>query len=152
MLMMLMDYHCTNLSLVWAQLQGNVLFRSKTPKVQIKTPSQRAITCFIQAAYKFLYLLIQTKLTSVSKENRLNNFAFFFDRTEDFFDSLPAVELAMKSTKQIFYESAEDFDGSLTDFQKKPLRFEEFGVFLKLLHQYYVYCQVSASIFNITFA
>lgn len=64
-------------------------------------------------------------------------------RTEDFFDCFPAVEQAAKFTKIISFEMSQEEDrGNKDDAVKNPLEFGEFGTFLKLLHQYYVYCQV----------
>ena len=66
-------------------------------------------------------------------------------RTEDFFDCYPAVEQAARFTKIISYEMSEEEDrGNKDDAVKNPLEFGEFGIFLKLLHQYYIYCQVRA--------
>ena len=69
-------------------------------------------------------------------------------RTEDFFDCFPAVEQAAKFTKIISFEMSQEEDrGNQDDAVKNPLEFGEFGTFLKLLHQYYVYCQVR--VFNL---
>ena len=66
-------------------------------------------------------------------------------RTEDFFDCYPAVEQAARFTKIISFENSEEEDrGNKDDAVKNPLVFGEFGIFLKLLHQYYIYCQVRA--------
>ena len=66
-------------------------------------------------------------------------------RTEDHFDSLPAIEVSFKFTKIITCEMAAN-NNTAADMEKKPLKFTEFGVFLKLLHQYYVYCQVCCNV------
>ena len=71
-------------------------------------------------------------------------------RTEEFFDCFPAVEQAVKFTKTISYEMSQEEDrGNKDDAVKNPLEFGEFGTFLKLLHQYYVYCQVRGLIYNV---
>ena len=68
-------------------------------------------------------------------------------RTEDFFDSLPAVQQAFRFTKIISTEG-EDQD---RDNEGKPkidptLDFDEFRLFLMILRQYYSYCQVVSTV------
>ena len=70
-------------------------------------------------------------------------------RSEDFFDCLPAVQEAFKFTK-IIYGDGEDKPGEDEENEgkvkiEKTLDFSEFQLFLRILRQYYVYCQVCMS-------
>ena len=64
-------------------------------------------------------------------------------RSEDFFDCLPAVQEAFKYTKMIS-SNGEDEDNDKEGQPKnaRTLDFAEFRLFLGILRQYYVYCQV----------
>ena len=63
-------------------------------------------------------------------------------QSEDFFDCHPAVVAAFKLTKRRV-ETNEDEEPNKEKGKPKTLEFSEFKVFLTLLRQYYVYCQVS---------
>ena len=64
-------------------------------------------------------------------------------RSEDFFDCLPAVQEAFKFSKVI--SSYEDEQGHAEETEavqdSSTLNFDEFREFLRVLRQYYVYCQ-----------
>ena len=66
-------------------------------------------------------------------------------QSEDFFDCHPAVVAAFKLTKRRV-ETNEDEEPNKEKGKPKTLEFSEFKVFLTLLRQYYVYCQVSHSL------
>ena len=72
-------------------------------------------------------------------------------RTEDFFDCHPAVVVAFNfSTKKD--ESNQD-EAPTKEIKKiKTLDFSEFKLFLTLLRQYYVYCQVTLNSWSPTLA
>ena len=77
--------------------------------------------------------------------NQLESGMATVTRTEDFFDSLPAIQEAFKFTKIISnyadgQEQEEDTEATMKD--SKTLSFDEFRVFLRILRQYYDYCQV----------
>ena len=64
-------------------------------------------------------------------------------RSEDFFDSLPAVQQAFRFTK-IISNGGEDQENDNEGKSKIncTLEFKEFRMFLRILRQYYGYCQV----------
>ena len=63
-------------------------------------------------------------------------------QSEDFFDCHPAVVAAFNFTKKRF-ETNEEEEIIKEKGKPKTLEFSEFKIFLTLLRQYYVYCQVS---------
>ena len=63
-------------------------------------------------------------------------------QSEDFFDCHPAVVAAFNFTKKRM-ETNEEEETNKEKGKPKTLEFSEFKVFLTLLRQYYVYCQVS---------
>ena len=63
-------------------------------------------------------------------------------QSEDFFDCHPAVVAAFNFTKKRI-ETNEEEEPNKEKGKPKTLEFGEFKVFLTLLRQYYVYCQVS---------
>ena len=63
-------------------------------------------------------------------------------QSEDFFDCHPAVVTAFNFTKKRL-ETNEEEETNKEKGKPKTLEFSEFKVFLTLLRQYYVYCQVS---------
>ena len=62
-------------------------------------------------------------------------------QSEDFFDCHPAVVTAFNFTKRRI-ETEEEEEINKEKGKPKTLEFSEFKVFLTLLRQYYVYCQV----------
>ena len=62
-------------------------------------------------------------------------------QSEDFFDCHPAVVTAFNFTKKRL-ETNEEEETNKEKGKPKTLEFSEFKVFLTLLRQYYVYCQV----------
>ena len=70
-------------------------------------------------------------------------------RSDDFFDCHPAIQSAFKFTKMvtkgpsvISHEGIQNAEKVLDNY----LEFDEFKIFLNVLRQYYVYCQVRVAL------
>ena len=70
-------------------------------------------------------------------------------RSDDFFDCHPAIQSAFKFTKMvtkgpsvISHEGIQNAEKVLDNY----LEFDEFKIFLNILRQYYVYCQVRVAL------